>query len=410
MNPEKCAPVDTKTSTFQFNRMELAGSLGDLGTLLPLAIGMILINGISPTAIFLTVGLLYILTGLYFRVTCPVEPMKVIAAYAIATGVTATQIQASCLITFALLLLIGGTGLITVINRYVPKPVVRGVQLSGGMLLIMQGMRLMVGTTKFQELRLAAEPYLSIQFLGPIPIGLAIGIILAFLTLFLLDNKRLPAALVVVGAGLAVGLIFGTREGLDQLRPGLFAPEFFPYGFPSGIDFSFALLVLVLPQVPMTIGNAIIATNDLTKQYFPQEGHRVTPRGLCLSMSLANLMTFVFGGIPLCHGAGGLASRYCFGARTGGSNMIIGGIFVFLALIVGHQVLSIIYLIPMSALGVLLIFAGSQLALTLLDIKTRKELFVPIIILGITLISNLAVGFATGIVLAYLLKSEKLKV
>jgi sulfate permease, SulP family len=410
LSPEKCPTVTPKTPTLQFNRMEFAGSLGDLGTLLPLAIGMVLINGMSPMAIFLTVGLLYIFTGLYFRVTCPVEPMKVIAAYAIATGVTSAQIQASCLVTFALLLLIGGTGLITVINRYVPKPVVRGVQLSGGLLLVMQGMKLMVGTTKFQDLRLAAEPYLSVQSLGPIPIGLVIGTILAFLTLFLLDNRRLPAALVVVGAGLALGLLFGTREGLDQLRLGLFAPELFPYGFPSGIDFSFALLVLVLPQLPMTIGNAVIATNDLTKHYFPQEGHRVTPRGLCLSMSFANLMTFVLGGIPLCHGAGGLASRYCFGARSGGSNLIIGVIFVILAMLIGQQVMSIIYLIPMAALGVLLVFAGSQLALTLLDIKTRKELFVPIIILGITLVSNLAFGFATGVVLAYLLKSEKLKV
>jgi sulfate permease, SulP family len=408
---ERCATeVPVATSAYRFNRMELAGSLGDLGTLLPLAIGMVLINGMSPMAIFLSIGILYIFTGLYFRVTMSVEPMKVIAAYAIATGVTAAQIQASCLITFALLLLIGGTGLITMINKYVPKPVVRGVQLSGGLLLVIQGFNLMLGTTRFQELRLAAEPYLTIQAIGPVPIGLVVGVALAFLTLFLLDNRRLPAALVVVGVGLLIGLLFGTREGLDQVRPGFFVPELFPYGFPSGIDFTFALLVLVLPQVPMTIGNAVIATNDLSRQYFPKEGARVTPRSLTLSMSLANLMTFLLGAIPLCHGAGGLASRYCFGARTGGSNLIIGGIFVVLALLIGPHVLSIIYLMPMAALGVLLIFAGSQLALTLLDLKTRKELFVPVIILSITLVSNLAVGFVTGIVIAYLLRSEKLKI
>jgi sulfate permease, SulP family len=404
------AAVPLQSSALRFDRMELAGSLGDLGTLLPLSIGMILINGLSPMAVFFSVGMLYIFTGLYFKVTIPVEPMKVIAAYAIATGVTTLQIQASCLLTFGMLLLIGGTGLITVINRYIPKPVVRGVQLSGGLLLVIQGIKLMVGSTKFQMMREAAEPYLIIQSLGPVPVGLLIGAGLAFLTLFLLDNKRVPAALVVVGAGLLLGVLFGTREGLGELAPGLFTPGLLPYGMPSGLDFSFALLVLVLPQVPMTIGNAVIATNDLAQQYFPQEGRRVTPRSLCLSMSLANLMTFLIGGMPLCHGAGGLASRYCFGARTGGSNLIIGGIFVILALLVGPHVLSVIYLIPMSALGVLLIFAGAQLCLTILDIKARKDLFVAMIILGITMAFNLAVGFVTGVVLVYLLKSERLKV
>ncbi|HPI98393.1 MAG TPA: putative sulfate/molybdate transporter, partial [Synergistales bacterium] len=80
---------------FRFDRMELAGSMGDLGTLLPLAIGMILINGLDPVGVLLGVGLAYILSGSYFRITCPVEPMKVIGAYAVATGVTAAQIQAS---------------------------------------------------------------------------------------------------------------------------------------------------------------------------------------------------------------------------------------------------------------------------------------------------------------------------
>jgi SulP family sulfate permease len=127
-------------------------------------------------------------------------------------------------------------------------------------------------------------------------------------------------------------------------------------------------------------------------------------------MSFANIMAFFLGGMPMCHGAGGLASRYRFGARTAGSNIIIGAIFVLLALVLGRHVLCVVYLLPMSALGVLLIFAGSQLALTLLDMKTRKDLFVPLMIVGITLASNLAVGFITGILLAYLLKSERLSV
>jgi sulfate permease, SulP family len=401
--------MDVKAA-YRFNRLEFAGSLGDLGTILPLAIGMILINGLDPLGLFLGVGIYYVFSGLYFRVTSPVEPMKVIGAYAIATGVSAVQIQASSLWVFLFLLVIGGTGMITVIGRYIPKPVIRGVQLSTGVLLVNQGVKLMLGTSTFQVLREAAEPYLSIQSLGPIPLGLLIGAILGVLTLLLLENKQLPAAIVVVGAGILTGIVLGTREGLHQIQLGFYLPKLLPFGLPSAGDFTFALLVLVLPQIPMTLGNAVMANADLSIQYFPREGHRVTYRALCLSMSLGNLMSFFLGGMPMCHGAGGLASRYRFGARTGGSNLIIGAIFIILALILGEHLMGVIYLLPMSALGILLIFAGAQLSLTLLDMNSRKEMFVPILVLGITLASNLAAGFLIGIVVAYTLKSEKLSI
>ncbi|MBA3011798.1 MAG: putative sulfate/molybdate transporter [Proteobacteria bacterium] len=395
---------------FCFNRMEFAGSLGDLGTILPLAIGMILINGLNPLGLFLGVGVYYVLSGLYFKVTTPVEPMKVIGAYAIATGISASQIQASSLWIFLFLLVIGGTGIITLIGRYIPKPVIRGVQLSTGALLISQGVKLMLGTSKFQALKAAAEPYLSIQSIGVVPVGLIIGCVLGVLTLLLLENKRMPAAIVVVGAGLLTGLFFGTREGLDQIQLGFTLPKFLPAGIPSVNDFTFALLILVLPQIPMTLGNAVMANADLSAQYFPEDGRRVTYKALCISMALGNLMSFFLGGMPMCHGAGGLASRYRFGGRTGGSNLISGAIFIVLALFLGEHFMGILYLLPMSALGILLIFAGAQLSLTLLDMKTRKEMFVAILILGITLAANLAAGFIVGIALYYMLRSEKLNV
>jgi SulP family sulfate permease len=127
-------------------------------------------------------------------------------------------------------------------------------------------------------------------------------------------------------------------------------------------------------------------------------------------MALGNLGSFFLGGMPLCHGAGGLASRYRFGARTAGSNVIIGGIFLLLGLIFGAQTIVIINTIPLSVLGVLLVFAGTQLALTILDITTRKDFFVILLILGITLASNLAAGFIVGIIVARLLQWDKLTI
>ncbi|MEE4604001.1 MAG: putative sulfate/molybdate transporter [Desulfobacteraceae bacterium] len=397
-------------SKYLCNRLEFAGALGDLGTLLPLAIGLILINGLSPIGLFLSVGLFYIFSGMYYGLTVPVQPMKVIGAYAIATGMNASQITASGFLMGLVLFIIGATGAMDLIGRYIPKPVVRGVQLSTGTLLMMGGVKLMLGTSKFQILNQTAEPYLIIQSIAWLPIGIVIGIAAGLLTLILLENKKLPAAIIVVFGGLILGLVFGTREGLDHLEIGINLPEFLPYGWPTTADVTFALLALVLPQIPMTLGNAVIAYADLSEDYFGEQSKKITYKATCISMAVANFFSSAIGGMPLCHGAGGLAAHYRFGARTAGSNLMIGVIFTALAVLLGRHCLAIIYLLPLSVLGVLLLFAGGQLALTVLDLKHRKELFVCLIILGITLATNLAAGFISGIAVAYLLKWEKLSV
>lgn len=395
---------------YRFDRLEIAGSLGDLGTLLPLAIGMILINGLNAAGLFFTVGVFYILSGIYFGVTVPVQPMKVIGAYAIATGLSPQQIQASGLLIGAFLLIIGATGAITLIGKYVPKTVVRGVQLSTGTLLMAEGVRFMIGTSRFQMLKNAAEPYLSLQTIGPIPIGIVIGFVGGLVTLLFLNNRKFPAGLLLIAGGILISILVGKTGILRQMSLSVGFPEILPFGFPTSADFSHALLILVLPQIPMTIGNAVIANVDLSREYFGEHSKKVTYRASCISMALANFLSFLLGGMPLCHGAGGLAAHYRFGARTPGSNIIIGSFFVALAILFGKHALGVVYLIPMSVLGILLLFAGSQLGLTILDVKGRKDLFVVLMILGITLATNLAAGFIIGILVAYMLRSEKLSV
>ncbi len=399
-----------KQPRFRFNRLELAGSLGDLGTLLPLAIGMILINGLHPVGLFFAIGVYYIIAGLYFGVTVPVQPMKVIGAYAIATGLPSSHIIASGFTIAAVLLVIGGTRAVDLLGRYTPRSVVRGVQLSTGVLLMSQGVKLIIVTSRLQALQQAAEPYLSVQHIGPVPIGIVIGCLGLLLTLLLLDNKKLPAGLVVVVCGFALGSAIGTHQGFDRLDFGLHLPRLLPFAFPSLEDFSLAFLILVLPQIPMTLGNAVIAYADLSREYFGENSRRVTYRSACISMALANAISALLGGMPLCHGAGGLAAHYRFGARTAGSNLIIGAVFILLVLLLGEQILAALYLMPLSILGVLLVFAGSQLAMTILDMMSRKDLFVILLMLGITLGSNLAAGFIAGLIIANLLRSEKLSV
>ena len=395
---------------FRFNRLELAGSLGDLGTLLPIAIAMVLVNGLDPLGLFFSIGIFYIVSGIYFGITVPVQPMKVIGAYAIATSLSADQILASSLLMGVFLLVIGATGAIDLIRKVTPKSVIRGVQLSTGALLMSGGIKFIVGASQFQTLQNAVEPYLTLQSIGPLPISLIIGAVAGIATLLLLDNKRYPAGLMVIIGGLLAGLILGARLDVYSGSWGVHLPGILPLGFPGSADFTFALFALVLPQLPMTLGNAVLAYTDLSKQYFGERSEKVTNRKACISMALANFFSFFLGGMPMCHGAGGLAAHYRFGARTAGSNIMIGLIFTLLALILGSKVISVFHLLPMAILGVLLVFAGSQLTLTIMDLDTRKDFFVATLILGITLASNLAAGFIAGMLVAQILRWKKLSV
>ncbi|MFH2093564.1 MAG: putative sulfate/molybdate transporter [Pseudomonadota bacterium] len=395
---------------YQFNRREFAGSLGDLGTILPLALGMILVNGLSAAGLFFSVGLFYILTGLYFKITVPVQPMKVIGAYAIATMMSAQQVMASSLLMSALLLIVGLTGTINVIGKYAPKSVIRGVQLSTGMLLMSQGFKMMAGESKIQALYQMAEPYLKYQSLGPVPIGVIFGVAGILITFLLIDNKKIPAGLVLVGTGLLIGLILGSKQELLKIAPGFYLPQWMPFGFPAKADMMFAVFALVLPQIPMTLGNAVIANKDLATTYFGQQSSKMTYKSLCLSMAVGNLISFFTGGMPMCHGAGGLSAHYRFGARTAGSNLMIGTLLIGLVLLLGDGILSVLTLLPLSILGVLLVFAGGQLSMTILDVTDRKSMFVVVCMLALTLASNLTLGFIAGLILANLFRFKRFSV
>ncbi|MBU1000980.1 MAG: putative sulfate/molybdate transporter [Proteobacteria bacterium] len=391
--------------TYRFNKLEIAGSLGDLGVILPIAVGMIMINKISPQGVFLAVGLFYLVSGIYFGITTPVQPMKVIGSYAITMGLAASEIHAASLSIGLVLLLIGLSGSMERIMRLIPKPVIRGIQLSTGTLLMAQSVRFVLGKAPLQLLEQSAEPFLAINHLGPLPINWLLGAAALALTLALLNSKRFPAGLVVVAFGILAGLVLGAQTNSIALAPQL--PRLMPEGMPSLDVLTAAFVALTLPQLPMTLGNAVIANADLAKQYFGQDARRTTGKALCISMGLANVGSFLLGGIPMCHGAGGLAAHYRFGARTAGSNLFIGGLFVATALLLGDTILDAVRLIPLSVLGVLLFFAGSQLALAILDMKERQDLFVCVTVLGITLASNLAVGFLLGAAIAALLRSGR---
>jgi sulfate permease, SulP family len=390
-------------SRYEFNRMELAGSLGDLGTLLPIVVGMILINRLSPTTVFLAFGLFYLMTGFYYRLPIPVQPLKAVGAIAIAypNQITESVIGAGGILFGFLLLVLALSGTVDRLAKLFTQPVVRGIQLALGLIFLKKGIELIVTQKVFLS---GVDGKLS-QY----PINLVMGFMVFVLVLALLDNKKFPAALAALAFGIIAGLALGGFQG-QSLSIGPTRIEFLS---PSFHDFWTAFIMLILPQVPLTIGNACVGTADMCSSVFPDSPllSRTKAGRFALTMGLANLPAGLFGAVPMCHGTGGLAAHYRFGARTGGAPVIIGSFFVVLALVLGELGFAILALLPNSVLGVLLIFAGLELCPLVRSLQSNEEYFVALLIAGIALaVPNMAWAFGIGIAVDLFLRKTKTKI
>lgn len=387
--------------SFRFSIQELGGALGDLGTLLPLMLGIILINGLNPTSVLVLVGLFYIGSGLYYRVPIAVQPMKAVTAIAITLGLSATVIGTAGLIMGVILLLLSLTNLISTVVRLFPQAVVRGIQLSIGLILLRKGVELVFSEKVF------ASQVISSFNLGQFPIGillaaLSILIFIFFKFVFFRDNQHFPASLALIIFGIGAGVFLGRIPGVNEFGPVL--PSIV---LPSAASFWMALVILIIPQLPLTLGNSVVGTDDTAKTYFGDRARRVNPKALTMSMGLANIAAGLLGAMPMCHGSGGLTAHYKLGARTGGANLMIGGLLLLLGLVFGSAALPFLSLIPLSVLGILLAIVGIYHTLLIRDLKTKKQLSVMATVAITTLVSgNLAFGFGAGILLYQILRLD----
>lgn len=371
----------------RIDRAECGGALGDLGTFIPLLVGMVNRCNLQLGPALFCAGLMNVISGLIFRIPMPVQPMKAIAAIAIAEKWEATQIMVAGLGTSVVLLLLALTGLIDWLNRTIPKSVVRGLQLALGLKLLIGGFDLIAMSSIDHE-------SLSQRLFGWDGVGM--GVLCAVLVLVFYFSKRVPGALLVFGVGL-VSLFASQPELLAQTQLG-FAwswPE-----MPWGNDWSIGLRGAV-PQIPLTTLNSVIAVCALSIDLFPKRPAR--PRRVAISVALMNLVCCPMGAMPMCHGSGGLAAQYRFGARTGGSVVVLGVAKMTLALLFGGSLLIWLQEYPKSVLGVLLLFSGLELALVCRDQTTRVNFFVMMITAGACLALDTAIGFAVGWIVATLL-------
>jgi hypothetical protein len=367
----------------RFDRMEWAGAFGDLGTLIPFVVAYIAVLKIDPFGILFTFGAAMVACGIYYKTPFPVQPMKAIGAVATTQAAQTAVIMPAAVFSASLVtglawLILGLTGAATHIARLVPRFVVVGIVLGLGLGFMLEGVKMMSG-------------------------GWVIAAVGLVGTLLLLTNRSIPAMFLL----LFFGAVCGAVQNPEFLKA-LYAVRFefhTPHIVLASItwyDFTVGTVFLALPQLPLTLGNAVIGITEENNRIFPDRP--VTEKIVATSTGLMNLAGAVVGGVPMCHGAGGMAGHVAFGARTGGAPIILGLLLLSFAFCFSSSIGAVFNLFPQAVLGVVLFLTGAQLALGSCDFsKNKGERFITLITAAFAM-WNVGLAFIAGITLAHLAK------
>jgi MFS superfamily sulfate permease-like transporter len=367
-----------------YNRMEWAGAFGDVGTLIPFVVAYITIVKMPPLGLLFMFGIMLMASGFYYRTPMPIQPMKAIGAAAIAGGINPAALYGAGFTTGLFWLLAGVTGMIRPIAKLATKPVVRGIMLGLGLTFMVDGVH-----------RMITAPALA-----------GIGLVVTYL---LLTNPKVPAMFVLLIIGIVSAVVTNPQilSELAKIHIGFSMPVF-SLPMITWNDLVTGTLLFTLPQIPLTLGNAVIAITAENNEHFPDRP--VTEKKIAISQGIMNLIAPLFGGIPMCHGAGGMAGHVRFGARTGGSLVILGTILILFALFFSDSVSIIFKIFPNAILGVILFFAGSELAIVVKDIGNKKaDVYVMIIVAAVAM-WNMGAAFLAGVIMDNALRRGWLKI
>jgi SulP family sulfate permease len=371
--PEEHSGHDTAV---KFDRREFAGAVADLGVFVPIAVALIVSNGLSATAVLLPAGLLYVTAALVYHLPVPVQPLKAFGAIAIAKGLGSDEIAAGALLMGAMFLLAGRLRILDVLARAFPRALVRGVQLTVGLLFLKISWGLVTDPPKS-----FTSHALDVRW------ALPLGVLALVLALTL---RRYAISIALVGTGVVVALVLA--GGQLELGPSaLTLPSL------NGGVLLTALTVLVLPQAPLSFANSCLATADAARVYFGKEGERVRPGRLATSFGTANLLAGAVSGMPVCHGAGGMTAHYKFGARTGAAPLAMGIALLFLAVAVGAGLAGVLPAFPLPVLAGLLATAGVLHITLLRDLRGVRDWALALLVGGIGFELNLLWALAAGL-------------
>lgn len=372
----------------RYDRMEWAGAFGDLGILIPFVTAYIGLVGLDPFGVLFAFGTSMVACGLYFRTPFPVQPMKAIGAaasiQAVQTAVvTPASVHVAALATGLIWFVLGTSGLVGRLVRLVPMSVVVGIVMGLGLGFMLKGIQMM------------QADWLVAVF------GL-VG------TLALMRNRSIPAMLLLLILGAALGAHQNPAllERLVSSSVGIRAPSL-ALADISWDQVFVGVVLLALPQIPLTLGNAVMAITHENNRLFPHLP--VSPGRVAVSTGLMNLFSGVAGGIPMCHGAGGMAAHVAFGARTGGSVVILGSVLLVLALFFSQAIEALFLLFPLAVLGVVLFLTGVQLAFSSRLPRERSGRLIALVCAALC-IWNVAAGMLTGLALHHLQRRLPLKI
>jgi MFS superfamily sulfate permease-like transporter len=350
---------------------EISGACGDLGTFIPHVIGAMTVAGLAPAGVLFGFAVFLIGTGLFYGLPLLVQPMKAISAVILTGGLRPGEVAAAGMMIGLVLVVLGITGWISKLARAIPQSLSAGLQLGLGLLIAMLGLKLIL-----------QNPWLGFGSLA---------------LLFALTRiPRCPAAPLTLVAAIVVGWATGNAGSTPSVPITTAVPHLV---VPSWPEIWRSFQVAVLPQLSLTLTNAVIVTASLARELFPSTGALASERRLALSSGLANVLLCPFGAMPMCHGAGGLTAQYRFGARTGLAPIIFGAVLLLLAAGFANHAASLFALIPIGAVGSLLIFAGTDLAISrrLFDGKPSC-----LWVIGVTAIVTVTVNPARGLVLGWI--------
>ncbi|MFH1716219.1 MAG: putative sulfate/molybdate transporter [Planctomycetota bacterium] len=376
------ASARSNWAAMKFDRNELSGAFGDIGTDLPLIVGMILASGLDTASVLIVFGAMQLLAAFIYGLPMPVQPLKAVAALVIAQKIGGNIIYGAGLAIGITMLLLTVTGLIDWLARVIPKSVIRGIQFGLGLKLA----------------SIALKNYVMADGIS----GCWLAVAGAILTVFLIGNRKYPAAIFVILLGVVYALIFKLDGSALTASIGFDLPKFY---VPTLPDIVTGFLVLALPQIPLSLGNSIFATQQLTEDLFPERS--ITVRKISFTYALINIVNPFLSGIPTCHGSGGMAGHYAFGARTGGSVVIYGSLYLLLGLFFSAGFEHIVQIFPLPILGVILVFESLTLMMLIRDISICKADFSIALLVALTagfLPYGFVIGLIAGTILAHLVK------
>ncbi|KAJ0231714.1 Molybdate transporter 2 [Hirschfeldia incana] len=426
--PDRCGWLRRRLRLKNPLSSELSGAVGDLGTFIPIVLTLTLVSNLDLSATLIFTGFYNIATGLLFDIPMPVQPMKSIAAVAVSESphLTPSQIAAAGASTAATLLLLGATGAMSFLYNLIPLPVVRGVQLSQGLQFAFTAIKYVRFDYDASTLKPSTSPR---SWLGLDGLILALAALLFIILSTGSGNDRdgddgdfaesssnesqsrrrrlrllssIPSALIVFFLGLVLCFIRDPSIFKDLK----FGPSKFKILKITWEDWKIGFVRAAIPQIPLSVLNSVIAVCKLSNDLFDKELSATT---VSVSVGVMNLIGCWFGAMPVCHGAGGLAGQYRFGARSGLSVIFLGVGKLIVGLVFGNSFVRILSQFPIGILGVLLLFAGIELAMASKDMNTKEDSFIMLVCAAVSMTgSSAALGFGCGVVLYLLLKLRTL--